>query len=177
MQVNKTTLNGVYLIELDTFPDERGSFREGYQKEKLEALGLPAINPVQMNVAENKKGVIRGIHAEPWDKYIHIVSGEVYAVIFDLKEDSKDFGKFEGFKLDQTKALFVPRGMGNSYQALTEPAYYAYLVTDHWRAGISYPAYSVDDPELGLDWPLKRSEWIISAKDLQNPKLSAIISK
>src|SRR5688572_7915325 len=117
LAVNTTSISGLLLVDLQTvddigrpMADERGSFTEGWQTEKMQALGLPALVPKQLSVSRNRKGAIRGIHAEPWDKYIHVVVGRVYAPITDLRPDSPTFGQHEGFELDGTNALYVPKG-------------------------------------------------------------------
>lgn len=169
MKVQPTALNGLYLIDLDVYEDNRGSFREAWKKGPLVELGLPALVPLQYNVSESKHGVIRGIHADPWDKYIHVAYGEIFAAIVDLRRDQPSFGLVETFHLSTRQALFVPQGLGNSFQALSEHVVYTYLVTSEWQANNPYPAVAYDDPQLAIPWPLPKSEWIISEKDQHNP--------
>ncbi len=168
MRVEPTPLLGVFEITLDVLEDERGSFREAWQAEKMAEQGLPIIQPVQQNIAESKYGVLRGIHAEPWDKYIHIVQGMVFAAIVDLRQDSPTFGTHKTFSLHSGNALFVPKGMGNSYLVTSESAHYSYLVTAHWQPGQSYPAVAYNDPDLAIAWPMSPEEMIISEKDKAN---------
>ncbi len=166
MTIEPTAFDGLLLIHLNVFSDERGNFREAWQSEKLTQLGLPQFKPVQHNVAYSKKGVIRGIHAEPWDKYAHPCFGRIFACIVDLRETSQTFGQHQSFELDETRALYVPKGFGNAYQTLTDFAVYSYLVTDHWRADVQYPSIIYNDPDLDIKWPLQRA--IVSDKDKQN---------
>ena len=173
MKVTQTRLKGLFYIELDVFADERGNFREAWQAEKMTAAGLPDFKPVQNNISESKRGVTRGVHAEPWDKYIHVPFGTAFAAVADLREDSPTFGECETFELGQGNALFVERGFGNSYQVTSDWAAYSYLVTEHWQAGVTYPAIALDDPDLAIAWPLAREEWILSEKDMKNPTLRA----
>lgn len=170
MNVIETRLKGLHIIELDLFDDERGSFREAWQAANMQALGLPAFQPVQQNVSESKRGVIRGIHAEPWEKYIHVVYGEVFAALVDLREESQTFGQVETITLDRSQALFVSKGFGNSFQITSDFGVYSYLVTDHWQAGLTYPAIAFDDPDLAIDWPIKEGQ-IVSEKDQHNPTM------
>lgn len=165
---------GLLKISLDVHGDERGSFTEIFQAEKLKNAGLPEwFKPVQTNVSTNKeKGVTRGIHAEPWNKYITPISGEVFVAIVDLRADN--FGKLETFRLSYGDGLFVPKGCGNSYQTLTENVSYLYHVDAHWQAGMSYPSINVFDDSLNIDWPVARDEAIVSSKDTQNPSLAEI---
>lgn len=174
MNVSETKIPGLRLIELDIHADDRGSFREVWQTQKMQALGLPEIKPVQMNVAESKRGVLRGIHAEPWDKYIHLAYGTGVSVILDIREDSVAFGTWQLFEMDRTKALFVPEGLGNSFQATSELAVYTYLYTAHWQLGIKYQEVAFDDGDLAIPWPIQGSEMIVSKKDRNNKTLKQL---
>ncbi|MBI4093158.1 MAG: dTDP-4-dehydrorhamnose 3,5-epimerase family protein [Candidatus Kerfeldbacteria bacterium] len=177
LTVTPADLKGLYLINLVVHEDSRGSFREAFHAQNLEALGLPRLNPVQWNISENlRRGIVRGIHAEPWDKYAHVITGEVFAVIVDLRPDSITFKQVRTFTLDETKALFISRGLGNAYQVLSNGAVYGYLVNAHWQPGISYPSIAYNDPTLAINWPLPVGPDDVSEKDKQNPRLSEIFS-
>ncbi len=127
--------------------------------------------PSKTTYLNTKRGTLRGIHAEPWDKYIHIPFGEVIAVDVDLREDSPTFGQYEMFRLTSGTSLFVPQGFGNAYQVISDWAAYSYLVTDHRQAGLVYPAIAFGDPDLNIPWPIGAKESVISEKDLKNPTL------
>lgn len=170
MKVEKTAIEGLLLITLDVNGDERGNFREVWQAEKMEALGLPHIMPVQMNAARSERGVTRGIHAEPWDKCVHVAYGKIFAAIVELR-DNDNFGTVATFELDETQALFIPEGLGNSYQVLSDVAVYTYLVTDHWSAEATYTMVAYNDPDLAIAWPLPESERIVSQKDQNHRRL------
>ena len=73
--------------------------------------------------------------------------------------------------MDTAVAVFVPRGVGNSYQVLEDATAYTYLVNEHWRPGIAYPALALDDPTVAIAWPIPLAEAIISEKDQNNPTL------
>jgi dTDP-4-dehydrorhamnose 3,5-epimerase len=174
VKVVPATIGGLALVELDVLEDERGSFREAYQQAKLKELGLETPLPVQMNVAESAYGVIRGIHAEPWDKYIHIVEGEVFAAIADFRKDSPTFGQVDTFDLKPSNALFVPEGLGNSYAVTSDKAMYTYLVPKHWSPDAKYHAVRYDDSDLGIEWPIPEEKRIVSEKDRQNPTFKEV---
>ena len=177
MKVRQCAIAGLYEITLDVKPDDRGSFREAYQREKLIALGLPDLGPVQWNISTNtKKGTLRGIHAEPWDKYIHVLSGEAYAAIVDLRKDSPTFKEHESFTLTPNNAIYVSRGLGNSYQTLADGVIYGYLVNEHWSPEAQYTLVSYRDPELAISWPLSPDPRLISEKDQNHPLLSQLSS-
>lgn len=164
-----TTLDGVLLFDLTLHPDERGHFREVYHAGRM-ARDLPGFVPVQQNVSANVRGALRGIHAEPWNKFIHVQHGEAFSVIVDLRPDSTSFGTHQAFTLTPEVALYVPKGFGNSFQAVTE-AVYSYLVDAHWQAGLTYPAVAFDDPDLAIEWPITGDAMIVSDKDRKNPSL------
>ena len=175
LKVRETSIAGLYEISLVVNVDDRGSFREVYQREKLIALGLPDLGVVQWNISTNKsRGTLRGIHAEPWDKYIHVLTGEAYAAIVDLRPDSPTFRHYESFTLTPENAIFVSRGLGNSYQTLSDDVVYGYLVNQHWSPDAQYTLISYRDPELAIPWPV--SPAIVSEKDEGHPPLSQLFS-
>ncbi|HUR77451.1 MAG TPA: dTDP-4-dehydrorhamnose 3,5-epimerase family protein [Acidimicrobiales bacterium] len=172
LRVRPCAIAGLYEISLVVNRDARGSFREVFQAEKLEALGLPALGPVQWNISTNdKRGTLRGIHAEPWDKYIHVLTGSAFAAIVDLRPESPTFKQHEEFTLTPDNAIFVARGLGNSYQTLADDCLYGYLVNQHWSPDGMYSLVSYRDPELAIPWPI--SPAIVSEKDEAHPPLAA----
>lgn len=174
MRLAQRSIPGLLEVDLDVHGDRRGWFKENYQRAKLTGLGLPAFEIVQNNVSYNEQaGVTRGIHAEPWDKYISPASGSVFAAIVDLRKGD-GFGRVESFTLTPEKALFVPRGCGNSFCTLEPHTVYSYLVNDHWSAGLTYPAVDLFDTDLAIAWPLPAEQMAISDKDRANPPLSDV---
>lgn len=173
MNIETTAIPGLLVVRLDVHRDERGWFKENWQRRKMVELGLPDFGPVQNNMSfNNQRGTTRGIHAEPWDKLVAVARGRLFAAWVDLR-DGPGFGVTVTLEVDETLAVFVPRGVGNSYQTLTDDAAYSYLVNDHWSAA-SIPDYSyvnLADPTLAIDWPVPLSEAIISDKDLSHPNL------
>jgi len=168
--VKQTAIPGLLEIDISLIEDSRGWFQEKFQKEKLVAAGFPAdFVVVQQNVNFNKAGTIRGIHAEPWDKYVSIIAGSVYAVYVDLRPEN--FGKKVILELNPKKAVFVPRGVANSFQALEDNTYYQYLVNEHWSAQGQYLSVNVADPDLAIQWPISLDKAIISEKDKNSPML------
>jgi dTDP-4-dehydrorhamnose 3,5-epimerase-like enzyme len=175
LAVNPTAIDGLWVIDLvvNEDPDRPGAtFRESYQGEKLHALGLPEFHPVQCNVSESPLGTLRGFHAEPWEKYIHVVSGTAFSAIADIRPESSTFKKVWTGELGTHNAIFVTHGLANSFQAVTDMVIYTYLTSAHWRAGLSYPAVAWDDPELAVAWPITDERLKLSAKDTSNPSLA-----
>jgi dTDP-4-dehydrorhamnose 3,5-epimerase len=169
--VDRTSIDGLLRITLDVHADERGWFKESFQREKLVAQGLPDLRIVQHNVSFNdKKGTTRGIHAEPWNKFISPAAGRVFAAIIDLRE-GKAFGRVETFELGVDDALYVPSGCGNSFCTLEPNTAYSYLVDAHWSPDGEYRNVNLFDPTLAIAWPLPREQMTISEKDLTHPYL------
>lgn len=178
--VAEQPIEGLCLVELVSNAlgeDARGTFREAWQNQKMVDAGLPAFIPVQFNVAESRYGVIRGIHAEPWDKYIHITAGEVFGAWADLRVESPTFGKTVTMMLNSSNAVYVPRGVGNAYGVTAEHATYTYLVNEHWSPEATYQAVAFDDPDLAIAWPIPAAEQIVSAKDRATLKFKELFPK
>lgn len=174
LAVRETAIPGLFHVTLDVHGDSRGWFKESYQREKLEALGLPRLDVVQHNVSYNAAaGATRGIHAEPWEKFISPAHGRAFAAIVDLRAGD-GFGRVETFELTPASAIFVPRGCGNSYCALDPHTVYSYLVNEHWRPGTAYVAVDLFDADLAIEWPMPREQLVVSDKDLRNPPLREI---
>jgi dTDP-4-dehydrorhamnose 3,5-epimerase len=175
LHISKTDIPGLLVVALPVHGDSRGWFKESFQKENMVSQGFPAdFEVVQNNVSYNaQRGVTRGIHAEPWDKYISISVGSAFAAIVDLRKGGS-FGKVLSFELNPGIALFVPKGCGNSYQSLEDGTTYSYLVNDHWSPDVKYTAVNLADPDLKIQWPLPLEIAGVSAKDKTNPMLKDI---
>lgn len=174
LSVETTAIPGLLVVRLPLHEDARGWFKEAWQREKMVALGLPDFGPVQHNVSYNAtRGATRGIHAEPWDKFVSVSTGRAFGAWVDLRAGDS-FGATVTVELEPSVAVFVPRGVGNSYQTLTDGVAYGYLVNDHWRAGQTYPALALDDPTAAIPWPIPLEEAEISAKDRAQPGLADV---
>jgi dTDP-4-dehydrorhamnose 3,5-epimerase len=174
LEVKELGLPGAYLIKLVVNGDNRGWFKESYQQAKLEALGLPHFEVVQNNVSYNLQiGVTRGLHAEPWDKYISMVYGSVIGAWVDLRK-GPSFGKVITLELNPGTAVFIPKGIANGYQTLEENSIYTYLVNDHWSPDVKYVSLNLFDPILSIDWPTPKQNAIFSKKDQLSPMFSEI---
>jgi dTDP-4-dehydrorhamnose reductase len=166
-----TPIPGLVVVRLALHEDPRGWFKENWQRAKMTAVGLPDFGPVQNNISFNTtRGATRGIHTEPWDKFVSLATGRVFAAWVDMREGDT-FGVSFTLELDPSVAVFVPRGVGNSYQTLEDDTAYSYLVNEHWRPGLTYPAMALDDPTVEIPWPIPLAEAEISAKDRNNPRL------
>lgn len=182
LQAHQTPIEGLVWYDLPVHGDSRGWFKENWQHEKMAALGLPDFGPVQNNVSFNAAaGVTRGLHAEPWDKYVSIGAGQIMGAWRDMRQDSATFGQTFTLTMDPSHAIFVPRGVANGFQALQDNTVYMYLVNDHWSANPPEGAYSfvnLADPTNNIDWPIPLDEAEISDKDKNHPYFdSAVVIK
>lgn len=169
--VHPTSIEGVLRVALDVHGDDRGWFKESYQRERLVGQGLPDLHVVQHNVSYNEQvGVTRGIHAEPWDKFASPAFGRVFTAIVDLRE-GEAFGRVETFELGVGDGLYIPRGCGNSFCTLEPNTVYSYLVNDHWSPEVTYVHVNLFDETLAIEWPVPRDQMIVSPKDLAHPPL------
>lgn len=174
LAVSTTPIPGLLIAELPVHGDSRGWFKENWQREKMMAVGLPDFGPVQNNVSFNDaRGTTRGIHAEPWDKWVSVATGKIFGAWVDLRE-GPTFGAVFTAEIDPSRAIFVPRGVGNSYQTLEAETAYAYLVNDHWSPEASYSFLNLADETVAIDWPIPLAEVEISAKDQSHPRLSEV---
>lgn len=174
LAVRETIIPGFFEVDLIVHGDNRGWFKENYQKEKLEALGLPEFNVVQNNFSYNaEKGIARGLHAEPWEKFISVANGRVFGAWVDLRPGAS-FGTVLTIEITPEKAVFVPRGVANGYQTLEENVTYAYLVNDHWSPEAKYTFVNMRDPDLRIEWPIPISDGLISDKDKVHPFLKDV---
>ena len=173
-KVSTTNIPGLLVIDISRLDDPRGYFQEKFQRAKLVQAGLPeSFIPVQQNISYNKDiGVTRGIHAEPWDKYVSVITGKVYAVYVDLRK--ANFGQVVTIEITPNKAVFVPRGVANSFQTLEPDTYYSYLVNDHWKPDGIYKSVNLADGQLGISWPISLDKSIVSDKDKVSPMLSEV---
>ena len=172
-----TDIPGLIFFDVTTMEDARGYFQEKYQKAKLVAAGMPQdFNIVQNSLSFNKDaGVTRGFHAEPWDKYISVVTGKVFAAYVDLRKGDT-FGKVVTTEITPTAAVFLPQGVANSFQTLEPDTYYLYSVNAHWSAD-NYDNYcfvNLADSGLAVEWPIALDKAVVSDRDRSHPSLKDI---
>ena len=149
---------GMLEFDIPVHGDNRGWFKENFQKEKMLPLGFPnsffSEDKLQNNVSFSRKNVLRGLHAEPWDKYISVAdNGRVLGAWVDLRE-GESFGNVYQTEIDASKGIFVPRGVANGFQVLSDVVAYSYLVNDYWALELKpkYAFVNYADPTLGIKW-------------------------
>lgn len=173
LRAERTNIPDMLVFDLAVHGDSRGWFKENWQRAKQVGLGLPDLGPVQNNISFNaERGVTRGIHAEPWDKYISVATGSVFGAWVDLRP-GKSFGQVYTCVIDPSKAIYVPRGVGNSFQALEDGTAYTYLVNAHWSADLkkTYTFVNLADPDLNIEWPIPLEQCELSEADKAHPML------
>jgi dTDP-4-dehydrorhamnose 3,5-epimerase/reductase len=176
LAITQTPIPGLLLVSLDVRADNRGWFKENWQREKMVGLGLPDFTPVQNNISfNNRAGATRGIHAEPWDKLVSLATGRIFGVWVDLRAGD-GFGRCFTLEMGPETAIFVPRGVGNAYQTLTEQTSYSYLVNDHWTpaARESYTFVNLADETLAINWSIPLEQAELSDADRAHPRLADV---
>jgi dTDP-4-dehydrorhamnose 3,5-epimerase/reductase len=176
LAAQETPIPGVVLYDLPVHGDNRGWFKENWQREKMVALGLPDFRPVQNNISFNEKaGTTRGIHAEPWDKFISVATGRIFGAWVDLRE-GPSFGAVFTAVMDPSQAIFIPRGVGNAFQTLEDNTAYSYLVNDHWSADAQgqYTFLNLADETAAIEWPVPLADAELSDKDKAHPRLADV---
>jgi len=174
VSIRATSIPGLLILDLPIHRDSRGWFKENWQRAKMTALGLPDLEPVQHNLVVNDAvGVTRGIHAEPWDKFVSVATGRVFGAWVDLRP-GPSYGVVETLEMGPDRAVYVPRGVGNAYQTLQPATVYSYLVNDHWSAAAKdrYSMVNLADPTLSIEWPIPLAQAVISEADRRHPNLS-----
>ena len=178
LEIRETPIEGLLVAELPVHGDSRGWFKENWQRAKMCALGAPDLSWVQNNISFNaERGVTRGVHAEPWDKWISVATGRIFGAWVDLREGSATYGATYCCEVDPSRAVFTPRGVGNSFQALEDGTAYTYLVNAHWSAELkkTYTFVNLADPALAIEWPIPLEQATLSEADKHHPMLADVI--
>lgn len=173
IKVTPCDIEGLYVIEPMAFGDARGYFMETWNERDMREAGID-VHFVQDNQSMSARGVLRGLHYQkthPQGKLVRVISGSVFDVVVDLRDESETYGKWFGFELsaENKKQLYIPQGFAHGFLVLTETAVFCYKCTDFYypedEAGIIW-----NDPQIGIDWPIADDmKLIISEKD-QNLK-------
>jgi dTDP-4-dehydrorhamnose 3,5-epimerase len=176
LDVRETVIPGLLVVDLPVHADDRGWFKENWQRHKMVALGLPDFGPVQNNMSYNTAaGATRGIHAEPWDKLVSVAHGRVFGAWVDLRQGPR-FGTLFSMELGPETAVYVPRGVGNAFQTLVNDTVYSYLVNDHWSVETRdrYTYVNLGDDTLAIQWPIPLDRANLSEADRKQPALSDV---
>jgi dTDP-4-dehydrorhamnose 3,5-epimerase len=170
--ISKTSIPNLLVISRPKFEDSRGYFSEIFRLKNLEKELGQKFHVRQVNHSSSKPKVLRGFHAEEWNKLIYVTSGKILCVFVDTREEN--FLKVEKIELDakNCKAVFVPSGVANSFLVLgSKPVNYIYLNDDYYK-GPNKIAFFWNDPILNIEWPVQNP--IISEADLKNPTIAEL---
>jgi len=181
MNVIKTNLPGLFIIEPKVFEDDRGYFFESYQEEKLNQQGIKT-RFLQDNQSKSSYGVIRGLHfqLEPYaqTKLIRVLEGNIFDIALDVRNGSPTFGRWFGLELsaENKKQLYVPKGFAHGFSVLSKTAVVFYKCDELYNP-CSEGGILFNDPDLCIDWKVDPADAILSPKDkclpiLKNAKLN-----
>ncbi len=178
INVEKTPIEGLYVITPTVFGDNRGYFMETYNIADFKEAGIDCVF-VQDNQSASKKGVIRGLHFQinyPQDKLVRVIRGEVFDVAVDMRKGSKTYGQWYGVRLSEEnkKMFFIPKNFAHGFLVLSDHAEFTYKCTELYHpndeGGIIY-----NDPDIGINWPVDEGmELIFSEKDKKWPTLKEL---
>lgn len=170
MTVHRGVIDGLLIIDRPTFEDERGFFREAFRLNELDEARGESTRFVQENHSRSRRGTLRGLHAESWEKLVYVPRGEVFTAIADIRASSPTFGCVDTFVLGDINRckLFLPRAVAHGFCVLSDVADYVYLVTEYWD-GSDTAAVAWDDPDLAVAWPIR--DPVLSERDRHNPTM------
>jgi dTDP-4-dehydrorhamnose 3,5-epimerase len=167
MNIIKTPIAGLYVLEPHVIDDNRGYFYESYNEQFMSQHGLQ-LHFVQENQSLSTKGVLRGMHIQkkfPTGKLIRVVAGRIWDVVVDMRETSNTYRKWYGLELssENKKQLYIPENFAHGYLTLSKYAVVLFKVTDYYHPGDEI-GFKWDDMDLNLHWPITNNIKIILAE-------------
>lgn len=178
MEVIKTSIEGLFIIEPRIFADDRGYFFESFSQREFDEKVAP-IRFVQDNESKSVFGVVRGLHFQrpPYaqSKLVRVINGRVLDVAVDIRRDSPTYGKHVAVELSEEnhRQFFIPQGFAHGFAVLSDEAIFQYKC-DNFYAPESEGAIAWNDPQLGIDWKIPADKIILSSKDRLNPPFSLL---
>jgi dTDP-4-dehydrorhamnose 3,5-epimerase len=176
MNVIKTEIPDVLILEPKVFGDARGFFFESYnERDFAEATGVNT-RFVQDNHSRSARNVLRGLHyqiQQPQGKLVRVTVGEVFDVVVDIRRSSPSFGQHVSTRLsaENKRMMWIPIGFAHGFLVTSDYAEFVYKTTDYWAAGHER-CIAWNDPQLNIPWPF-RSEPLLSGKDRQGTPFGA----
>ena len=177
LNVIRTPLEGVLILEPKVFGDARGFFMESYNRRDFAAATGLDVDFVQDNHSRSRRGVLRGLHyqiKQPQGKLVRVVRGAVVDVAVDIRRSSPTFGRWAGVELseDNQRQFWIPPGFAHGFLVLSESADFLYKASD-WYAPEHERGIAWNDPAIGVEWPLDAiGEPLLSDKDRAAPPLA-----
>ena len=169
MNVIKTPLDGLLVLEPRVFGDDRGFFYESYNARRFAELTGVTAEFVQDNHSRSAKGVLRGLHyqiQQAQGKLVRATFGSVLDVAVDIRKSSPTFGQWYGIELsaENKRQMWIPPGFAHGFLVTSEHAEFLYKTTDYW-APEHERAILWNDPAIGIDWPALDAAPLLSGKD------------
>lgn len=181
MNVIKTDIDGLVIIEPRVFGDSRGYFFESFSERDFKRE-VADVDFVQDNESKSSYGVVRGLHFQrpPYAqaKLVRVVKGRVLDVAVDLRKGSPTFGHHVAVELseDNHRQMFIPRGFAHGFSVLSDEVIFQYKC-DNFYAPQSEGAVAWDDPDLGIDWGIPADKALLSDKDRKHPRLKDVLGE
>ena len=178
MEVTKTSIDGLLVLQPRVFRDRRGYFFESFSQREFDEKVAP-IRFVQDNESMSQRGVVRGLHYQqaPYTqtKLVRCVRGAVLDVAVDIRKGSPTYGQHVAVELTEENQLqfFIPKGFAHGFAVLSETAVFEYKCDEFYHPE-SEAGVSIMDPSLGIDWRTPLAEAILSEKDMRLPLLRDI---
>lgn len=174
MKIEKTHIEGCFVIKPNIYNDQRGYFFESFNKEIFEKGTGISVDFVQDNESKSSRGVLRGLHFQKGGhaqaKLVRVIKGSVLDVCVDIRKTSKTFGQYFSIILNdkEKNQLFIPKGIAHGFLVLEDDTIFSYKCDNFYHKpseeGIVY-----NDKFLNIDWGLSEKELILSEKDKQLP--------
>lgn len=174
MEIEKTNIEGCFVLKPDVFNDQRGYFFESFNKELFEKNTGISVNFIQDNESKSSRGVLRGLHFQEGEhaqaKLVRVIKGSVLDVCVDIRKTSKTFGQYFSIILDgkKKKQLFIPKGLAHGFLVLEDDTIFSYKCDNYYNkpseGGIVY-----NDKALNINWGMPDNELILSEKDKKLP--------
>lgn len=173
----ETSIEGVKIVDIKTYGDERGYFMETYKRPDFIVGGIEC-EFVQDNQSMSTKGVLRGLHFQikhPQSKLVRVVSGKVFDVAVDLRKGSDTYGKWEGAVLsaENKRQFFIPKGFAHGFLVMSNTAVFCYKCDDVYRPG-DEGGILWNDADIAVEWPPLDAEIILSEKDKVQPSFKSL---
>jgi dTDP-4-dehydrorhamnose 3,5-epimerase len=173
MNIIRTQLHGVIVIEPRVFGDARGFFYESWNQERYLSFGVSE-RFVQDNLSFSTRGVLRGLHfqnPQAQGKLVSALKGEVFDVVADVRPESPTFGRWVGVYLsaENKRQMYVPPGYAHGFQVTSDEALFTYKCTEYYRPDAEH-TIAWNDPDLAVSWPIK--EPVLSPKDRKGISLA-----
>ena len=182
MEIIKTEIPGVLIVEPTVYGDERGYFFESFNEREFKEKSGFKVHFVQDNESKSSYGVVRGLHFQrpphAQSKLVRVVKGEVLDVAVDIRPNSATYGKYVAVRLsaESHRQFFIPKGFAHGFSVLSDEVVFQYKCDAFYDPSCE-GAIAWDDPDLGIDWLVPQDKVVLSEKDKHHPTLKELGGK